>query len=89
MASPHPFQSCVCAVGQLLVLHHCCSFSSFQEARLAQPAERKALNLVVVGSRPTVGAMASARARASICSFWAALRTMEVAALALIDNIAP
>ena len=26
-------------------------------ARLAQPAERKALNLVVVGSSPTVGAM--------------------------------
>ena len=25
-------------------------------ARLAQPAERKALNLVVVGSSPTVGA---------------------------------
>ena len=25
------------------------------EARLAQPAERKALNLVVVGSSPTVG----------------------------------
>ena len=59
------------------------------KARLAQPAERKALNLVVVGSSPTVGAMASARVRASICSFWAALRTMEVAALALIDNIAP
>ena len=33
------------------------------EARLAQPAERKALNLVVVGSSPMVGAMASARAR--------------------------
>ena len=28
------------------------------EARLAQPAERKALNLVVVGSRPTVGVVA-------------------------------
>ena len=26
-------------------------------ARLAQPAERKALNLVVVGSSPTVGAL--------------------------------
>ena len=31
------------------------------EARLAQPAERKALNLVVVGSSPTVGAIASVR----------------------------
>ena len=28
------------------------------EARLAQAAERKALNLVVVGSRPTVGVVA-------------------------------
>ena len=28
------------------------------EARLAQPAERKALNLVVVGSNPTVGVQA-------------------------------
>ena len=27
----------------------------FAAARLAQPAERKALNLVVVGSSPTVG----------------------------------
>ena len=30
-------------------------------ARLAQSAERKALNLVVVGSSPTVGAFSSAR----------------------------
>ena len=30
---------------------------SLPEARLAQPAERKALNLVVVGSSPTVGAL--------------------------------
>ena len=29
------------------------------EARLAQPAERKALNLVAVGSSPTVGVMAN------------------------------
>ena len=29
------------------------------EARLAQPVERKALNLVVVGSSPTVGVIAS------------------------------
>ena len=28
-------------------------------ARLAQPAERKALNLVVVGSSPTVGALSA------------------------------
>ena len=31
------------------------------EARLAQPAERKALNLVVVDSSPTVGVIASVR----------------------------
>ena len=32
--------------------------SFLSRARLAQPAERKALNLVVVGSSPTVGALA-------------------------------
>ena len=32
-------------------------------ARLAQPTERKALNLVVVGSSPTVGAMNSMQCR--------------------------
>ena len=31
--------------------------SYFTTARLAQSAERKALNLVVVGSSPTVGAL--------------------------------
>ena len=31
--------------------------SSLATARLAQSAERKALNLVVVGSSPTVGAL--------------------------------
>ena len=31
------------------------SRTGFATARLAQPAERKALNLVVVGSSPTVG----------------------------------
>ena len=31
--------------------------SKHAEARLAQSAERKALNLVVVGSSPTVGAL--------------------------------
>ena len=33
-------------------------FSPCLQARLAQSAERKALNLVVVGSSPTVGAVA-------------------------------
>ena len=36
------------------------------EARLAQSAERKALNLVVVGSSPTVGVPASG-SRACVC----------------------
>ena len=39
------------------------------EARLAQPAERKALNLVVVGSSPTAGVVASVRLS------WAPLRS--------------
>ena len=42
-------------------------------ARLAQPAERKALNLVVVGSSPTVGAFSfwgmSSRLPRMPCSF--------------------
>ena len=33
------------------------AFFSLSAARLAQSAERKALNLVVVGSSPTVGAI--------------------------------
>ena len=36
-------------------VHHC------SEARLAQPAERKALNLVVVGLSPTVGVLADSQ----------------------------
>ena len=35
----------------------CLCDQDFQQARLAQPAERKALNLVVVGPSPTVGAI--------------------------------
>lgn len=34
----------------------CMDWVCHQEARLAQSVERKALNLVVVGSSPTVGA---------------------------------
>ena len=37
------------------------------QARLAQSVERKALNLVVVGSSPTVGVL-SARQWAQVCS---------------------
>ena len=33
------------------------------EARLAQPAERKALNLVVMGSSPTVGVLTACATR--------------------------
>ena len=35
----------------------------YSQARLAQSAERKALNLVVVGSSPTVGAMFASGAK--------------------------
>ena len=39
--------------------HRACNYTTqFAIARLAQSAERKALNLVVVGSSPTVGAFA-------------------------------
>ena len=37
-----------------LILHECLKYSR-STARVAQSAERKALNLVVVGSSPTVG----------------------------------
>ena len=37
----------------------------FAEARLAQSAERKALNLVVVGPRPMVGALSFGFAQAA------------------------
>ena len=41
------------------ISNHAIAFSKIAtaSARLAQPAERKALNLVVVGSSPTVGAL--------------------------------
>ena len=39
------------------------------QARLAQSVERKALNLVVVGSSPTVGVL-SARQWAEVCSVY-------------------
>ena len=38
-------------------------FAYISEARLAQSAERKALNLVVVGSSPTVGVLSAPLAR--------------------------
>jgi hypothetical protein len=38
-------------------LHVGFAFCLLLHARLAQPAERKALNLVVVGSSPTVGVL--------------------------------
>ena len=43
-------------------IQHMCDFcyktdGNEAEARLAQPAERKALNLVVVSSSPTVGVL--------------------------------
>ena len=49
----------------------CCFLS---HARLAQPAERKALNLVVVGSSPTLGVLmffgCPPRARAATWTHW-------------------
>ena len=47
----------VCVTGGDDISEMTCGHLSFQ-ARLAQPAERKALNLVVVGSSPTVGVLA-------------------------------
>ncbi len=40
----------------MLSVYVCVVWECNQEARLAQSVERKALNLVVVGSSPTVGA---------------------------------
>ena len=70
------------------------------QARLAQPAERKALNLVVVGSSPTVGVLADSQLsavpprrrcrRTSAC--WSELRPCLVADVAPVsagDSDAP
>ena len=46
-------------VDPALVSEYVCLDAWFATARLAQSAERKALNLVVVGSSPTVGAFSS------------------------------
>ena len=60
----HEPKLCVAAAGNGTV-------ARFAQARLAQSAERKALNLVVVGSSPTVGVfplvayLPSARSRQS------------------------
>ena len=42
-------------VQRVVLLHLVCAHCVLPRARLAQSAERKALNLVVVGSSPTVG----------------------------------
>jgi hypothetical protein len=44
-------------VQRVVVLHLVCGRCVLPQARLAQSAERKALNLVVVGSSPTVGVL--------------------------------
>ena len=44
-------------VQRVVVLHLVCAPCVWPQARLAQSAERKALNLVVVGSSPTVGVL--------------------------------
>ena len=43
--------------GIQLLTTHSLKANCYSTARLAQSAERKALNLVVVGSSPTVGAL--------------------------------
>ena len=45
----------------LLALSHSRSEQRLADARLAQSAKRKALNLVVVGSSPTVGVLADSQ----------------------------
>ena len=52
------------SLGSALVFY--CRFL-FPAARLAQSAERKALNLVVVGSSPTVGVVGECMLRCSLC----------------------
>ena len=47
----------VWCVQRIVVLHLFCAPCVWPQARLAQSAERKALNLVVVGSSPTVGVL--------------------------------
>ncbi len=47
----------------------CLQFLLLAEARLAQSVERKALNLVVVGSSPTVGVVRQHGMNASCLSF--------------------
>jgi hypothetical protein len=47
----------VWCVQRIVVLHLVCALCVWPQARLAQSAERKALNLVVVGSSPTVGVL--------------------------------
>ena len=47
------------AIEKLLQYNAEAAMLTSAQARLAQSAERKALNLVVVGSSPTVGALVS------------------------------
>ena len=54
----HAVLGAVWRVQRVVLLHLAFAPCVWPQARLAQSAERKALNLVVVGSSPTVGVLA-------------------------------
>ena len=63
-----------CVVLLLLVGAHCVGL----RARLAQSAERKALNLVVVGSSPTVGVFAGRVSNMVVVGGWSKMDTLGI-----------
>ena len=65
MAEAVPMMMMGSSAGKASELFDIASFFASSLARLAQSAERKALNLVVVGSSPTVGV--SCRVRMCLC----------------------
>ena len=65
MAEAVPMMMMGSSAGKAVELFDIASFFASSLARLAQSAERKALNLVVVGSSPTVGV--SCRVRMCLC----------------------
>ena len=54
----HAVLGAVWRVQRVALLHLAVAPCAWPQARVAQSAERKALNLVVVGSSPTVGVLA-------------------------------
>ena len=63
------YDACIwlCCIGGLALSRTVLRRATVHTARLAQSAERKALNLVVVGSSPTVGAGFVRRKHARTC----------------------